>query len=49
MRFLFGFLVGLTLCSLYPTLATDAFTGVKKVFVESGAKDHAITKLQELK
>ena len=49
MRFLFGFLCALLLCTMYPTIAEDAFTGVKKVFVVSGAKDHAVRKLQELK
>lgn len=47
MRFLFGFLCALVLVSMYPTIATDAFSGAKRFFVESGARDKVIDTLKD--
>jgi len=47
MRFLFGFLCALFLVSMYPTIATDAFSGAKRFFVESGARDKVVDTLND--
>jgi hypothetical protein len=49
MKILFGLLLGIFACWLYPSLPDTAFSGIKQVVVESGVRDQAVDRLRELK